>query len=107
MIGRRDFLVGTVAVAAAAGLPVLPASADPRIYVGMHRPAGTLRMGQDMDFVSEDPLTGVRSVHRVVVTRIRRSKRCGRWFELEGAGEARPVGDDEPLGLRAIIGPTY
>lgn len=100
MIDRRRLIVGAAAVAAAAGLPTLPASAEPRIYVGMHRPAGTLRMGQAMDFVSEDPLTGVRHLYRVVVTSISRSKRGGRWFELEGVGEPVEVGEDEPVGLR-------
>jgi hypothetical protein len=96
-IDRRSLIVGAAAVVAASAVP---ASATPSIYVGMRRPPGTLRIGQAMDFVSEDPLTGVRYLHRVVVTRIRWPKRDSWWFELEGVGDAVAVGENERLGLR-------
>lgn len=97
-IDRRSLIVGAAAAVAASALP---ATATPSIYVGMRRPPGTLRLGQTMDYVSEDALTGVRYLHRVVVTRIRWPKRGSLWFELEGVGEAVPVDENEPLGLRA------
>lgn len=98
-IDRRRLIVGAAAVVAA--FSALPASATPSIYVGMRCPPGTLRLGQAMDFVSEDPLTGVRYLHRVVVTQMKWPKRDSWWFELEGVGEAVPVGENERLGLRA------